>query len=167
LAIRLEELIWAWFEQGIKWDAPLGLDLGLGLWRLHTMAIQVERPWEFMAKGLNFGLGLWKLHTLHGCRIHFLYFIGYFQLISLDSQQSLASQSHGLLTWTAIVWSGPKLNFKVISQGYMLGPPRQYLVRFLDMIRRDLSVSKSNRFPYMLTSSGFSLWNQIIFARFL
>jgi hypothetical protein len=33
------------FEQGIKWDAPLGLDFGLGLWRLHhTMAVQVERP---------------------------------------------------------------------------------------------------------------------------
>ena len=30
-----------------------------------------------------------------------------FQPISLDSQQSLATQSHGLSTWTAIVWSGP------------------------------------------------------------
>jgi hypothetical protein len=46
------------FEQGIKWDAPLGLDFGLSLWRLHTMAIQVERPWEFLAKSLDFGLGL-------------------------------------------------------------------------------------------------------------
>jgi hypothetical protein len=26
-----------YFEQGIKWHAPLGLDFGLGLWRLHTM----------------------------------------------------------------------------------------------------------------------------------
>jgi hypothetical protein len=25
------------FGQGIKWDAPLGLNFGLGLWRLHTM----------------------------------------------------------------------------------------------------------------------------------
>jgi hypothetical protein len=24
------------FEQGIKWHAPLGLDFGLDLWRLHT-----------------------------------------------------------------------------------------------------------------------------------
>jgi hypothetical protein len=34
------------FGQGIKWDAPLGLDVGLGLWRLHTVAVQVERPWS-------------------------------------------------------------------------------------------------------------------------
>jgi hypothetical protein len=42
------------FEQGVKWDAPLDLDFGLGLWRLHTMAVQVEKPWEFIAKGLDF-----------------------------------------------------------------------------------------------------------------
>jgi len=42
----------------MKWDAPLGLDFGLGIWRLHTTAIQVERPWEFMANSLDFGLGL-------------------------------------------------------------------------------------------------------------
>jgi hypothetical protein len=28
------------------------------------MVVQVERPWEFMAKGLDFGLGLWGLHTM-------------------------------------------------------------------------------------------------------
>jgi len=28
------------------------------------MAGQVERPWEFIAKGLDFGLGLWRLHTM-------------------------------------------------------------------------------------------------------
>jgi len=67
------------------------------------MAVQVESLWEFMAKGLDFGLGLWRLHTLPGRRLHLLYFIGYFQLISLDSQQSLATQSHGLSTWTTIV----------------------------------------------------------------
>ena len=38
-AIRLGGL----FGQGIKWDAPLGLDFGLRLWRLHTLAVQVER----------------------------------------------------------------------------------------------------------------------------
>jgi hypothetical protein len=32
---------------------------------------------------------------------YLLYFVGYFQPISLDSQQSLATQSHSL--WTAIV----------------------------------------------------------------
>jgi hypothetical protein len=92
-----------YFEQGIKCHAPLSLDFGLGLWRLHTLAVQVERLWEFMAKGLDFGLGLWRLHTMPGRRLHLVYFIDYFQLISLDSQQNLATQSHGLSTWTAIV----------------------------------------------------------------
>jgi hypothetical protein len=96
-----------YFEQGIMWDTPLGLDFGLGLWRLHTMAIQVKRPWEFMAKGMDFGLGLCMLHTMLGRRLHLLCFINYFQPISLDSQQSLTTQSHGLSTWMAIVWSGP------------------------------------------------------------
>ena len=36
----------------------LSLDFGLGPWRLYTMAVQVERLWEFMAKGLDFELGL-------------------------------------------------------------------------------------------------------------
>jgi hypothetical protein len=62
---RSQPLDWrSYFEQGIKWDASLGLDFGLGLWRLHTLAVQVERPWEFMAKGLDFALGLWMLHTM-------------------------------------------------------------------------------------------------------
>jgi hypothetical protein len=96
-----------YFEQGIKWHAPMGLDFGLDLWRLHTMAVQVERPWEFMAKGLDFRCDLWRLHTMPGWRLHLLCFIGYFQLMSLDSQQSLATQSHNLSTWTAIVRSNP------------------------------------------------------------
>jgi hypothetical protein len=91
------------FEHRMNWEAPSGLDFGLGLWRLHIMVVQVERPWEFMAKGLDFGLGLWRLHTMSGCMLHLLYFIGYFQPISLDSQQSLATQSHGLSNRTAIV----------------------------------------------------------------
>jgi hypothetical protein len=66
-----------YFEQGMKWHAPLSLDFGLDLWRLHTIAVQVQRPWEFMAKGLDFGHGLWKLHTLPSRRLHSLYFIGY------------------------------------------------------------------------------------------
>src|ERR1700737_2739983 len=50
---------------------------GLGLRRLHTMDVQVERPWEFMAKGLDFGLGLWRLHTMPSRRLHLLYSIDY------------------------------------------------------------------------------------------
>jgi hypothetical protein len=79
------------------------LDFRFGIWRLNIMAVQVERPWEFMAKGLDFGLGLWRLHTVPGRRLQFLYFIGYFQPISLSSQRNLAIESHNLSTWTAIV----------------------------------------------------------------
>jgi hypothetical protein len=61
----------------MKWDAPLGLNFGLSLWRLHTMVVQVERPWEFMTNGLDFGLGLWRLRTMPGQWLHLLYFIGY------------------------------------------------------------------------------------------
>ena len=60
------------------------------------MAVQVERPWELMAKGLDFGLGLWRLHTMSNQRHHLLYFIAYFQPISLDFQQILAT--HGRFT---------------------------------------------------------------------
>jgi hypothetical protein len=67
------------------------------------MAVQVERPWEFMAKGLDFGIGLWRLHIVPNQRLQFLYFIGYFQPISLDPQRSLAMNSHGLSTWMVIV----------------------------------------------------------------
>jgi hypothetical protein len=51
--------------------------------------------------------GLWRLHTIPGWRLQILYYINYFQPISLDSQQSLTTQSHGFLTSMAIVWSGP------------------------------------------------------------
>jgi hypothetical protein len=67
----------SYWKKPIKWDAPLGLDFGLGLLKLHTMTVQVERPWGFMAKGANLGLDLWKLHTMLGQRLQFLYFIGY------------------------------------------------------------------------------------------
>jgi hypothetical protein len=72
LAVRLEGMFWA----GNKVDCSFFMwTLGLAFWRLRPMAIQVERPWEFMAKGLDFGLTLWKLHTMHGRRLQFLYYI--------------------------------------------------------------------------------------------
>ena len=37
------------------------------------------------------------------CMLEYEYFITYFQPISLDSQQSLATHFHGLSVWTAIV----------------------------------------------------------------
>jgi hypothetical protein len=49
-----------YFEHGIKCHVPLSLDFGLGL-----LIVQVDRPWEFMAKGFDFALGLWRLHTMH------------------------------------------------------------------------------------------------------
>jgi hypothetical protein len=56
LTVRLEGLFWSW-------NAPSSLGLGFGLCRLHTMDVQVKRPWEVMAKGLDFGLDLWKLES--------------------------------------------------------------------------------------------------------
>jgi hypothetical protein len=69
--------------------------------------------WASHKVGCSFGLGLWRLHSMPDCWLQWLYFIGYFQPISLDSQQSLATQSHGLLTSMAIVWSGPKFGIHV------------------------------------------------------
>jgi hypothetical protein len=57
----IDKILAVRFEQGIKWHAPLGLDFGLGIWRLHTIVVQVEMPWEFMAKGLDFGF--WPLEA--------------------------------------------------------------------------------------------------------
>jgi hypothetical protein len=56
---------------------------------------KVDRGWT-IDMGLDFGLGLWRLHTMPGQRLQLLYFIGYFQPISLDSQQGLTIQAHGL-----------------------------------------------------------------------
>jgi hypothetical protein len=73
------------FGHGLKWYAPSS-SLFVGLW-----------AWPL----------IWRLHTMPGQRLQFLYFIGYFQSISLDSQQILAIQSHGLSTWTTIVRNNP------------------------------------------------------------
>jgi hypothetical protein len=56
----------------------------------------------------RFGLGLWRLHIVIGRRLKFQYLIGYFQPISLDSQQSLTIQSHSLSTWTLSLKLGSK-----------------------------------------------------------
>jgi hypothetical protein len=65
-----------YFAQGIKWHAPLGL---------------------------NFGA--WPLEASHYAwpKAPLTVFYWLFQLISLNSQQTLATQSHGLSTWTAIM----------------------------------------------------------------
>jgi hypothetical protein len=71
LAVRSEGLFWASNKVGCSFG------FGLRLWRLHTITVQVERPWEFLAKGLDFGLGLWRLHTVPSQRLQLLYCIGY------------------------------------------------------------------------------------------
>ena len=59
----------------------MGMGMGMGTQcraLLHTMTVQVERPWEFMARGFDFGLGLSKLHnSMPSRRLQFLDFIGY------------------------------------------------------------------------------------------
>ena len=43
----------------------MGCSFGFGLWawplEAHIIAVEVERPWKFMAKGLDFGIGLGRL----------------------------------------------------------------------------------------------------------
>jgi hypothetical protein len=84
-----------------------------GLWAWPLEASHFGRPSREAVRvhgqRLDFALGLWRLHTLPSWRLRLLYFIGYvfsahFFGLSLDSQQSLATQSHGLSTWTALVW---------------------------------------------------------------
>jgi hypothetical protein len=74
--------------QEIKWDAPLGLDCGLGRWRLHSMAVQVERSWEFMSQ--RCGLWAWPFGGFNLCPAEgsssYIVLAMYFQPISLDSQ---------------------------------------------------------------------------------
>jgi hypothetical protein len=81
----------------------LPLDFGLSLWRVHTMAVQVERPREFMAKGLDFALGLWRLHNYARPKAPILMF--YWLTISthfFGLSTKFGHYSHGLSTWTAI-----------------------------------------------------------------
>jgi hypothetical protein len=78
LAVRLEGLFWARSKVGCSF-----LRFGFGLWT-------------------------WLLEASHCAwlKAPILIFCRLFQPISLDSQQSLAIQSHGLSTWTTIMWSG-------------------------------------------------------------
>ena len=48
------------------------------------MALQVEWPWDFMAKGLDFGLGCWRLHPVPGRRLQAMYFIGCYSGIKIE-----------------------------------------------------------------------------------
>jgi hypothetical protein len=96
---------------------------------LHTMVVQVERPWEFTSQ--TFGLWAWPLEASHYawlkasilifCWLFSTHFFGLstkFAILatiffSIYEIKNLAIQSHNLLTWMAIVWSGPeyKVNY--------------------------------------------------------
>jgi hypothetical protein len=103
-AVRLEGLFWARNKVG----CPFGF--GLWAWPLEASNYGCPSREAVGVHGQRFGLWAWPLEASHyaGRRLQLLYFIGYYQPISLDSQQSLATQSHSLSTSTAIVWSSLK-----------------------------------------------------------
>jgi hypothetical protein len=83
-----------------------------------------------------FGLWAWPLEASHyvipNQRLQFLYFIGYFQPISLDSQHILVIQSHNLVSWMVIVWSGPKVEANIFVEGVIFA--RQYQHTYLHYV---------------------------------
>jgi hypothetical protein len=87
------------------------------------LAVRSKRLfWTRNKVGYSFGFGLWALafgdFTLCPAEgsTYYIWLAMYFQPITLDSQQSLATQSHGLSTWTALVWmSGPKPSIHVTT----------------------------------------------------
>jgi hypothetical protein len=83
-------LLWVW---------TLGLAFGgFTLWPSKSRGHGSSWP-QVWTSGLAFGG--FTLCPAEGSTYYILLAI-YFQLISLDSQQSLATQSHGLSTWMAI-----------------------------------------------------------------
>jgi hypothetical protein len=58
LAVRLEG---GCFGQGIKWDAPLSSNFGLGLWRLHTMPCRGLQLLYFVGYIYIFSPVIWAL----------------------------------------------------------------------------------------------------------
>jgi len=80
-------------------------EFGLWAWPLEASHFGHPSREAVGVHGQRFGLCASPLEASHYAqlRLPLLYFIGYFQFISLDYQQSWASQSHVLSTWTAIV----------------------------------------------------------------
>jgi hypothetical protein len=72
-----------YFEQGIKWDAPLGLAFG------GFTLCPAEGCTYYILLAIIFSPFLWTLN------------------------KSLATQSHSLSTWTTIVWSDPKVKHRI------------------------------------------------------
>jgi hypothetical protein len=106
LAVRLQGSFWARNKVGCSFG------FGLWAWPLEASLYGCLGREAVGVHGQRFRLWTWPLQASHYARpkapftIMILLAI-YLQPISLDSQQSLATQSHGLSTWTAIVWSGP------------------------------------------------------------
>jgi len=78
------------------------LDFGLGLGRLPTMAIAIERPWEFIAK--VFELWTWPCEASYCSWSKGLIPIIYYLFIAhfFGSSTKFGHQSYKLSTWTAI-----------------------------------------------------------------
>jgi hypothetical protein len=79
----------------------------LGCW---IGGVALGKEWSGMllwvwTLGLTFGS--FTLRPAKGSKYSYILVAMYFQPISLDSQRSLGTQSHGLSTSTAIVWSFP------------------------------------------------------------
>jgi hypothetical protein len=87
----------------------MGCSFEFELWAWPLEASQYGHPSREAVgvHGQRFGFWTWPLEASH-CALakdttYYILLAMYFQPISLDSQQSLATQSHGLSTSTAIV----------------------------------------------------------------
>jgi hypothetical protein len=82
--------LWAWSLEVSHYDRPSRETVVVHGQRFQILSLAFENFTLCPAKGSN----------------SYILLASYFQPISLECQQSLAIQSHGLSTWTAKVWSG-------------------------------------------------------------
>jgi hypothetical protein len=80
----------------------MGLDFGLGLWRLQLSKLTSRGSSWPKVQPLGLTFGDFTLRQAEGSDSYISVGI-YFQAIPSDSRQSLAIQSHGLETQTAII----------------------------------------------------------------
>jgi hypothetical protein len=110
--------LWAWPLEVSHYSCPIreavgvhGQRFGLWAWPLEASHYSCPSQEAVGVHGQRFGLWAWPLEASHYARLKtplpILYWLCMFNPFFLDSRQSLATQSHDLLTWTTIVWSGP------------------------------------------------------------
>jgi hypothetical protein len=145
LAVRLEGLFWARNE--------VGCSFGFGLWAWPLDTSHYGRPSRdaIGLSGQRFGLWAWPLEAWHYARpkapLTMFYWLCIFSSFLLISQQSLATQSHNLSTWTAIMWSfqrpSPKSNSKEHATLFLAqNNPSNLTTKILSMI--DFLMKKTN-----------------------